>query len=161
MGNLTPLSIRMKQAIDWLKHNQGLLQRDIAEKMGITTVSFSRGLSRINVKEDYDFVISFNRASNNVFSIDWLLKGEGNMLQGTELPQEATKIVEMNNGKDEIIKSLLSQNAALLSTINRLADELAGIKEEIKRLRVYSSVRTYSVPSDDVKATLNDPKEAY
>ena len=41
---------RQKQAIVWLKQNKNILQLDIAEKMGMTTVGLSRGLARCKEK---------------------------------------------------------------------------------------------------------------
>lgn len=153
---------RLQKAFAYLIGNEQIKSKQqVADIMGVSRPSVSKAYNGYDSYLTNDFLKKFCFAFPNTFNLEWLVSGEGNMLQGTETPHEAPKVVEVDNGKDEIIKSLLNQNTALLSTINRLADELAWIKEEIKRLRVYSSVHTYSVPSDDVKATLNDTKEAY
>ena len=50
------LYLRLKQAIIWLK-NKDILQKDIAAKMEMSTVGFSRGVARCKEKYDEDFVI--------------------------------------------------------------------------------------------------------
>ena len=73
------LYIRVKQALTWLKRNKGILQKDIADKMGIAEASFTRALARIKEKQDEDFVISFHSAVSNYISLDYLLHGEGTL----------------------------------------------------------------------------------
>ena len=68
---------RLKQAIIWLKQNKNILQLDIAKNMGMTTVGLSRGLSRCKEKNDEEFVIKFHQATDEIFSLDWLLYGTG------------------------------------------------------------------------------------
>lgn len=77
MAEKEGLHQRLKQAIVWLKQNKNMLQLDIAEKMGMTTVGLSRGLARCKEKNDEDFVIKFHQATDEVFSLDWLLHGTG------------------------------------------------------------------------------------
>ena len=75
MPVISPLHLRMKQAVQWLMQKKGLLQKDIAEKMGISEVAFSNGMKRIQMKWDEDFVIKFQQATGEIFSLDWLLNG--------------------------------------------------------------------------------------
>ena len=77
MAEKEGLHQRLKQAIIWLKQNKNILQLDIAEKMGMTTVGLSRGLARCKEKNDEDFVIKFHQATDEIFSLDWLLYGTG------------------------------------------------------------------------------------
>lgn len=75
------LYIRVKQALTWLKRNKGILQKDIAEKMGMAEASFTRALARIKEKNDEDFVISFHSAVEKYISLDYLLTGKGKLLR--------------------------------------------------------------------------------
>ena len=77
MAEKEGLHQRLKQAIVWLKQNKNILQLDIAKKMSMTTVGLSRGLARCKEKNDEDFVIKFHQATDEVFSLDWLLYGTG------------------------------------------------------------------------------------
>lgn len=77
MAEKEGLHQRLKQAIVWLKQNKNILQLDIAKKMSMTTVGFSRGLARCKEKNDEDFVIKFHQATDEIFSLDWLLYGTG------------------------------------------------------------------------------------
>ena len=74
------LYIRVKQALTWLKRNKGILQKDIADKMGMTETSFTRALARIKEKNDEDFVIAFHSAVKDYISLDYLLYGTGDLL---------------------------------------------------------------------------------
>ena len=76
----TTLYIRVKRALTWLKRNKGILQKDIADKMGITETSFTRGLARIKERDDEDFVIKFHDSVSEYISIDFLLYGKGDMV---------------------------------------------------------------------------------
>lgn len=73
----TTLYVRVKQALTWLKRDKGILQKDVADKMGMAEASFTRALMRIKEKNDESFVIAFHSATNNRFSLDYLLNGQG------------------------------------------------------------------------------------
>ena len=136
---------RLKQAIVWLKQNKNMLQLDIAEKMGMTTVGLSRGLSRCKEKNDEDFVIKFHQATDEVFSLDWLLHGTGEkftedilnaaiaaQMQTIEsLKSEKATLLEVHarelNAKDDLIQSLRDQLAA--------KDQLITDKDALIRAR--------------------------
>lgn len=68
----TPTYIRVKQAVEILKREKKILQKDIALKMGITDVSFSRAMERLKSKNDDDFIIRFQNATET-FTLEWLL----------------------------------------------------------------------------------------
>ena len=74
------LYVRVKQALTWLKRNKGILQKDIADKMGMAEASFTRALNRIKEKHDEDFVIAFHSAVSEYISLDYLLNGNGQLL---------------------------------------------------------------------------------
>lgn len=84
----TTLYIRVKQALTWLKRN-GILQKDIADKMGMAESSFTRALARIKEKNDEDFVISFHSTVSKFISLDYLLNGRGEMLVQKEKADDA------------------------------------------------------------------------
>lgn len=76
---------RLKQAYHHLK-GAGLIddQKDLADKMGYSRTSISKAL---NGYEDYlteSFVIKLHQTFSNVFSKEWLLTGEGDMLKSDE-----------------------------------------------------------------------------
>ena len=154
MPVVSPLHIRMKQAVQWLKQNKGMLQKDIAEKMGITEVSFSNGMKRIQTKWDEDFVIKFQQSTGEIFSLDWLLNGTGDKFADkskTQEPQPVTTNVDFASyinallaKSDETIASLKREIAAKDDIIQakdeRIAD-LAQLAEE--RLHRIAELRRY------------------
>lgn len=127
------LYVRIKQALNWLKRNKGILQKDIAEKMGMAESSFTRALSRIKEKNDEDFVISFHSAVNEYISLNYLLSGEGDLLVTEEkvprgnLPMSDTdkliaSLEEQIKDKERIIK-LLEQKIEMLEAMEHIDSE--------------------------------------
>ena len=114
---------RLKQAIVWLKQNKNILQLDIAEKMSMTTVGFSRGLARCKEKNDEDFVIKFYQATDEVFSLDWLLNGTGDKFAEKSKPQEQQPVIDQSS----MVNASIS---AYIQLTNRLDDDLK--KKEIE-----------------------------
>ena len=140
MAEKEGLHQRLKQAIVWLKQNKKMLQLDIAEKMGMTTVGLSRGLARCKEKNDEDFVIKFHQATDEVFSLDWLLHGTGEKFTAEIKKAESAPSSPAATPIDQ--SSLV--NAALAAkteTIENLKDRIADLqrtiadKEEIIKAR--------------------------
>lgn len=73
---------RLKVAFDYLK-SKGIIhrQKDIAEKMGSTEPNVSAALKGVEKVLTEKFLTRFNMAFGSVFSEDWLLTGEGDMLK--------------------------------------------------------------------------------
>ena len=120
---LNPIYLRLKQAIDWLKFNRHMMKQDIAAKMGMTGVSFSRGLARCKEKNDEDFVIRFHRATGEIFSLDWLLHGTGEKFTADSKKAEPAPATPTSP-----IDSSSAVNAALAAyaeLTNRLKQEMA------------------------------------
>ena len=120
---LNPIYLRLKQAIDWLKFNRHMMKQDIAAKMGMTGVSFSRGLARCKEKNDEDFVIKFHRATGEIFSLDWLLHGTGEKFTADSKKAEPAPVIPTS-----AIDSSSAVNAALAAyaeLTNRLKQEMA------------------------------------
>jgi hypothetical protein len=90
-----PNQTRIRWAIEWIKKHRSLLQKDIAEKMGMSEVSFSRSVSEIGFKDKDKFIINFNEACENVFNINYLINGIKPVFT-SELPRP---IVSMSKGK--------------------------------------------------------------
>ena len=113
---MTSAYLRLKKAIAYLKANESMLQQDIATRMGMTKVSFSRGLSRCKERKDENFIIQFHEATNEMFSLDWLLNGDGDKFAD-------------KNGKDShsqsetVIDSSSAFNAAIAAHV-RIIDTL-------------------------------------
>ncbi len=130
MAEKEGLHQRLKQAIIWLKQNKNILQLDIAENMGMTTVGLSRGLARCKEKNDEDFVIKFHQATGEIFSLDWLLYGTGEKFtadikkaEPTSNPHQSAQIIDESSQINAAI-------SAYIQLTNRLTDDLK--KKEIE-----------------------------
>ena len=162
----TTLYIRVKQALNWLKRNKGILQKDIADKMGMAEASFTRALARIKEKNDEDFVIAFHSVVCEYISLDYLLTGEGDIVAGSEeAPAEpVVNIPDMSSvfnsalaKADEAIEQLKLRVKEKDELIQSLRDQLAGkdqiIAEQKARLIDYrraldekNGISTYPFP---------------
>ena len=154
MPVISPLHIRMKQAVQWLKQNKGMLQKDIAEKMGITEVAFSNGMKRIQIKWDEDFVIKFQQSTGEIFSLDWLLNGTGGKFADkskTQKPQPVTTNVDFASyinallaKSDETIASLKREIAAKDDVIQAKNERIATLEQLAEeRLHRIAELRRY------------------
>lgn len=74
-------------AIAYLKANRKIrFQKEVAERMGVDVNTVSRAKSGGNYNPE-SFAMRFNAAFDFIFSNEWLLKGEGDMLANkTEAP---------------------------------------------------------------------------
>ena len=154
MPVISPLHIRMKQAVQWLKQNKGMLQKDIAEKMGITEVAFSNGMKRIQIKWDEDFVIKFQQSTGEIFSLDWLLNGTGDKFADkskTQKPQPVTTNVDFASyinallaKSDETIASLKREIATKDDVIQAKNERIADLEKLAEeRLHRIAELRRY------------------
>lgn len=126
------LYIRVKQALAWLKRNHGILQKDIADKMGMSEASFTRALARIKEKNDENFVISFHSAVSDFISLDYMLHGVGSLIDDNKKESANSTSKEPSAptidpgsivnaalaAKDEAIEALRSRIADLQRTIS-------------------------------------------
>ena len=156
----TKLYVRVKQALNWLKRNRGILQKDIADKIGMAESSFTRALSRCKETDDKDFVILFHSAVNEYISLDYLLYGEGeltlqidhkfdnmeqslkddhNTIDGFGSPKQTIDQSSLINAalaaKDETIKSKDETIASLRETIESLKRENDALRQQMSVLQ--------------------------
>lgn len=140
MAEKEGLHQRMKQAIVWLKQNKNMLQLDIAEKMGMTTVGLSRGLARCKEKNDEDFVIKFHQATGEIFSLDWLLHGTGEKFTADSKRTEPAPVTPTSAlDSSSAVNSALAAYAELTNRLkqemaDRLADKDTIIAEKQSRI---------------------------
>ena len=118
-----------------LGNNEIKTKTELSERMGCTRSSVSKAYNGDPSYLTDDFLRKFSAAFPGVFSLSWLLTGEGNMLQGAEMAQEAPKNIGMDNSTTKEIERLRSENDALIKTINVMAAELSAIRGEISELR--------------------------
>ena len=152
------LYIRVKQALTWLKRNQGILQKDIADKMGMAEASFTRALARVKEKNDEDFVISFHSAVSEYISLEYLLEGEGELVcdntkdaATNSFTEPTPRIPDMSSvfnsalaKADETIETLKTLNAALQRTIADKDEIIKSRDAEIINLKRQLAAATTS-----------------
>lgn len=128
MAEKEGLHQRLKQAIVWLKQNKNMLQLDIAEKMSMTSVGLSRGLARCKEKNDEDFVIKFHQATDEIFSLDWLLYGTGEKFTADIKKAETATAVPASTPVDTS-SAINAALAAQMESIELLKSEKATLLE--------------------------------
>lgn len=128
MAEKEGLHQRLKQAIVWLKQNKNMLQLDIAEKMSMTSVGLSRGLARCKEKNDEDFVIKFHQATDEIFSLDWLLYGTGEKFTA-DIKKAETAIAVPASTPVDTSSAINAALAAQMESIELLKSEKATLLE--------------------------------
>ena len=134
------LYIRVKQALTWLKRNQGILQKDIADKMGMAEASFTRALARVKEKNDEDFVISFHSAVSKYISLEYLLEGKGELV--------------CDHTKDAVTNSFSEPTSRIPDMSSVFNSALAKADETIETLkaRIVDLQRTIADKEEIIKA---------
>lgn len=144
-----------------LGNNEIKTKTELSERMGCTRSSVSKAYNGDPSYLTDDFLRKFSAAFPGVFSLSWLLTGEGNMLQSAEMAQEAPKNVKVDNSTTNEIERLKNENEVLIKTINVMAAELSAIRADIAELRksicVTIPVRYNAQESDT--SHLNETKE--
>lgn len=88
---------RLKDAIAYLKKSGAIrFQKEIAEKMGSSTSSVSSAINGNAVFLTNNFLLRFNASFGNMFNIEWLTDGKGEMLSPvnhTAQPADTTHMI--------------------------------------------------------------------
>ena len=154
MAEKEGLHQRLKQAIVWLKQNKNILQLDIAEKMGMTTVGLSRGLARCKEKNDEDFVIKFHQATDEVFSLDWLLHGTGEKFTA-DINKSASQPAVPDSSPIDPSSIMNAALAAQMQTIETQKQTIESLKRETaSKEDLIADLRARIIEKDDHIATL-------
>ena len=131
--------IRVKQALNWLKRNRGILQKDIAAKMGIAEASFTRALARIKENNDEDFVILFHAAVNEFISLDYLLNGEGELTiqtyQAFDKMEREIKDVQKTIDGFDAPRQQIDQSSLVNAALAAKDETIASQRETIESLK--------------------------
>lgn len=136
------LYIRVKQALTWLKRNQGILQKDIADKMGMAEASFTRALARVKEKNDEDFVISFHSAVREYISLEYLLEGKGELVcdntkdaASNSFSSPTSRIPDMSSVFNSALAKADETISALKSVIETKDEQIADLRRELEDKR--------------------------
>ena len=157
MPEISPIYMRMKQSVTWMKQNKSMLQKEIAKKMGMSEVSFSRGMERIKQKKDDNFIISFYHATGRVFSLEWLLDGNGDMFPSeTAVPHPTT------SAESDIMELYARMIRKLDDTRVELQKEIAEVrqlKDELRLTLSHLKGITYTTPDEVPRLAAEETKE--
>ncbi len=120
---------RFEKAYNYLKF-QGIIkkQEDVAKTMGATRANVSLALNGNPAVLTDNFLMRFAKAYSGMFSCDWLLTGDGEMLITNELkPEPVNESAGLSIDSSSMLNALL---AAKDETISAMQDQIAA-KEEI------------------------------
>jgi phage repressor protein C with HTH and peptisase S24 domain len=123
---------RFEQAINYLKMACLIKdQKDIAPKMKADPSNISRAVKGVKNNPTDSFLKRFNSAYGNIFNVNWLLKGEGNMiLEGSKL--------------SPVYSSSTRPRVPYTVAAGKLTDALEGITEEqCERIPVINALPEY------------------
>ena len=120
---------RFEKAYNYLKF-QGIIkkQEDVAKTMGATRANVSLALNGNPAVLTDNFLMRFAKAYSGMFSCDWLLTGDGEMLITNELkPEQVNEPAGSSIDSSSVLNALL---AAKDETIDVMAKQLKD-KESI------------------------------
>ena len=121
---------RLNQAYNYLKY-KGIIrsQSDLAEKMNASQPNISAALSGVPRVLTSRFLRRFNEAAENIFSIDWLLTGEGEMLA----PKPMAASVSVS---PDLLERLYSE-------LHSLRQEVADLRNQVAKLTAAQNDGSY------------------
>ena len=132
---------RLRKAIDYLRMN-GVISSDkeVASRMHADPSNVSRAVSTSPTDK---FLRRFNAAFGEIFSIDWLMTEEGEMLKTKKKEERPTFDVTVD--KDTLIKLLLHANEHMSEQMAELLQRIKNLEEEVRASK-----------KDDAKSSLSD-----
>ena len=121
---------RLKKAVEYLK-SKGLIhtQKNIAEKMKASSSNVSSALKGEESVLTDNFLRRFNEAFNNIFMIEWLLNGDGRMLQYSNENEYNTK-----DNNIILSREVFEQISRLTETILSQQRTIESMQEERKKI---------------------------
>ena len=148
----------LKKAFDYLRNTgKAHTQQDVANKMGVNKTNVSRAFNGDDKYLTNNFLLRFNEAYDNMFDYNWLITGEGDMInqntagrdnygsQGSgdnqssysnvgnthisvKMPESGTQKIINPNGKVEIYRTEPSE---YLEEINKLKQRIQDLERII------------------------------
>lgn len=132
---------RLAVAYEYLKSiGKAHKQQDIAEQMSTDKANVSRAMNGDARYLTNRFLSRFNMAYGNIFNLDWLLCGVGDMCCSDISDEELQRQVDEANARGQHIGDNSNHNTQTMTesndvVIGMLRDQLAEKNEEIKFLR--------------------------
>ena len=130
---------RLSEAIEYLKSN-GMIhkQQDIAERMQADKSNVSRALSGDEKYLTDNFIKRFNVAFGNRFNVEWLIKGEGEMLRPEQNVSDVSGSTvvgaNVNGNGNNISNNDASNIAGMIELQKGYQDMMKKSQEQIDRL---------------------------
>lgn len=127
----------LKKAFEFLRSTGNIhTQKDLANAMNYNVASISRAFSGDKRYLTKDFLISLNRTFGNVFNSNWLMTGEGEMLE--EQDNAETNQLKGSHLIDEkllweIIRDYQANNRILLEELKRIREENSHLRTCLER----------------------------
>lgn len=115
----------LKTAFEYLRSiGVAHTQKDVSKKMNISTSNLSKAFSgNLDYLTD-NFLSRFNESYNNVFCSDWLLTGEGEMLNNTCKKVDETKDFEM-------VPLINKDSVGGMHSLNKVCDSIEYVEKYI------------------------------
>ena len=109
-------------------------QKDFAEKIGRSAEMISRAF-KSNRELIESTAYDVNHAFPDVFRMEWLLNGEGDMLRASEMAQESESAAMVNDGKPYTQEARDGQISRLLDMIDERDAKIEVLLKENAELR--------------------------
>lgn len=146
---------RLKEAFAYLK-KEGMVryQRDVADAMKINEVTVSRAFSGYEPYYNRQFVINFNAAFDNVFSLHWLLGEDAPMLNESKAEPAADERIL------SLAASLIKETEGLRRQLQAELDDIRDLKKELRdTIFTIRQVTTIQFPATSSNYLAERPSE--
>lgn len=127
--------IRLQEALSHLKRKEKINQQKLAELMGTSQTTISRNIKLANEGNlNEDFVINMNASVGNIFNLDYIINGHGELFSPKESqatkPTSSTEPLSLQDG----VESLLTLASQLIKENESLRRDLQASIHENKAL---------------------------
>ncbi len=122
---------RFNKAYNYLIY-KGLIrkQKDLSEKMNIFPQNISRAIKGEEKYLTDNFLVKFNRCYDDIFSLDWLKFGTGEMLAAPD--NQSNKQQNVNVG-DNNINNVNTTDKQLLNILEKEKDAFAELQKQLSK----------------------------
>ena len=127
MADILSRKERFNMAYNYLKDNRFIrTQKELAVRMDSTQPNVSSALAGDEKVLTDSFLIRFNASCDNIFGKQWLLTGEGEMLNSSKtLPSDSSQsnaaLLDLLRSQQEMLRSQQETIRSLSETVRQLA----------------------------------------
>ena len=136
--------IRLQEALSYLKRKEKINQQKLAELMGTSQTTISRNIKLANEGNlNEDFVINMNNSVGNIFNLDYIINGHGELFrqkesQATE-PKSHAEPLSLQDGVESLLtlaSQLIKENESLRRDLQESIREVHALADHLQNIHI-------------------------